>query len=576
MPALNEAGKIGRVLDKMPRDGRFEAIVVDDGSSDGTGDEARAHGAAVVVRHDQRQGVGAAIRDGWKEGAARGRPYLALLSGDDQHVPSELGPALDALLAQNADYLQGSRWMAGGRLIGGNAGRARGTKIYSLAFSLLVGRRVTDATNGFRIFRRELLDDAKVNLDQRWLDELRPGAICVVSGDHAGLPGDRTPLHRRVPRRRVLLEDARPQGLVAAVPPGTLAQNGDETMTNGPIERSFGARRILVTGGAGFVGAAVTRRLVDAGARVTVLDDLFTGKADAIPTGASFIQGSVTDVPLINELVGDHSLILHLAARNIIASTANPLDDYATNIGGTLNVLMAARASKVDRVVYSSSASVYGNPRSIPINEDDPLWTLSPYAVSKLGGENYCTAFAESYGLRVTTVRYSNVYGPGQRPDNPYCGVVSKFLVEAHAGRPITIHGDGEQTRDYTYIDDAVEATLLAAVHPRAEGEVFNVGTGIETSVNRLAASIGEALEVEIDLRHVDRRDIDNIRRRVVNIEKIRRMLRWTPQWTLDRGLVETANWYKASSFARSAAPRRSARRGWSPSSVRPARRRRP
>jgi UDP-glucose 4-epimerase len=321
-------------------------------------------------------------------------------------------------------------------------------------------------------------------------------------------------------------------------------------MTNTPTERSFGARRILVTGGAGFVGSAVTRRLVDAGARVTVLDDLFTGKADAIPTGAAFIQGSVTDVQLVNELVADHSLVLHLAARNIIASTANPLDDYATNIGGTLNVLMAARASKVDRVVYSSSASVYGNPRSIPINEDDPLWTLSPYAVSKLGGENYCTAFAESYGLRVTTVRYSNVYGPGQRPDNPYCGVVSKFLVEAHAGRPITIHGDGEQTRDYTYIDDAVEATLLAAVHPRAEGEVFNVGTGIETSVNRLAASIGEALGVEVDLRHVDRRDIDNIRRRVVNIEKIRRMLRWTPQWTLDRGLVETADWYKASSFA--------------------------
>ena len=170
IPALNEAGKIGRVLDKMPTDGRFEAIVVDDGSTDGTADEARAHGAAVVVRHDQRQGVGAAIRDGWKEGVARGRPYLALLSGDDQHVPSELGPALDALLAAKADYLQGSRWMAGGRLIGGNAGRARGTKIYSLAFSLLVGRRVTDATNGFRIFRRELLDDAKVNLDQRWLD----------------------------------------------------------------------------------------------------------------------------------------------------------------------------------------------------------------------------------------------------------------------------------------------------------------------------------------------------------------------------------------------------------------------
>jgi UDP-glucose 4-epimerase len=316
------------------------------------------------------------------------------------------------------------------------------------------------------------------------------------------------------------------------------------------LERSFGARRILVTGGAGFVGSAVTRRLVDAGARVTVLDDLFTGKAEELPTGAEFVRGSVTDAALVNELVAEHGLIFHLAARNIIASTANPLDDYATNIGGTLNILLAARESKVDRVVYSSSASVYGNPRTIPINEDDGLWTLSPYAVSKLGGENYCTAFAESYGLRVSTVRFSNVYGPHQRPDNPYSGVVSKFLVEAHAGRPITVHGDGEQTRDYTYIDDAVDATLLAAVHPRAEGEVFNVGTGIETSVNHLANSIGVALGKPIDVQHVDRRDIDNIRRRVVNIEKIRRMLRWTPQFTLERGLAETVDWYLGSSFA--------------------------
>jgi dolichol-phosphate mannosyltransferase len=170
MPALNEAGKIGRVLDKMPPDGRFEAIVVDDGSTDGTGDEAREHGAAVVVHHDKRQGVGASIRDGWKAGRERGRPYLALLAGDDQHVPSELVAAFDALLAREADYLQGSRWMRGGRLIGGNSGRARGTKLYSLAFSVLVGRRVTDATNGFRIFRSELLDDPKINVDQRWLD----------------------------------------------------------------------------------------------------------------------------------------------------------------------------------------------------------------------------------------------------------------------------------------------------------------------------------------------------------------------------------------------------------------------
>ena len=328
-------------------------------------------------------------------------------------------------------------------------------------------------------------------------------------------------------------------------------------MTDAVLARSFGARRILVTGGAGFVGSAVTKRLVDAGARVTVLDDLFTGKADEVPTGATLVRGSVTDAELVKELVADNSLILHMAARNIIASTANPLDDYATNIGGTLNVLLAARASKVDRVVYSSSASVYGNPRSIPINEDDAVWTLSPYAVSKLGGENYCTAFSENYGIPVATVRYSNVYGRGQRPDNPYSGVVSKFMVQAHSGTPISVHGDGEQTRDYTYIDDAVDATLAAAVHPRAEGEIFNVGTGIETSVNRLAVAVGEALGVPIEINRIDRRDIDNIRRRVVNIEKIRRMLRWTPQWTLDRGLAETAVWFKASGFSDEAvAPR--------------------
>ncbi len=315
-------------------------------------------------------------------------------------------------------------------------------------------------------------------------------------------------------------------------------------------ERSFGGRRILVTGGAGFLGGALTRRLVEAGARVTVLDDLFTGQAEAVPTGAELILGSVTDRRLVDELVSANSLVFHLAARNIIASTANPHDDFETNIGGTLNILLAARKSPVDRIVYTSSASVYGNPRSIPINEDDQLVLLSPYAVSKLGGENYCTAFYESYGLPTACVRYSNVYGPGQRPDNPYCGVVSKFLADIHAGRPVSIHGDGEQTRDYTYVDDAVEATMLAAIHPRAEGEVFNVGTGIETSVNGLAREIGVALGKVVDVRHIDRRDIDNIRRRVVNIEKARRMLRWTPQVTLERGLATTAAWFVESQFA--------------------------
>jgi UDP-glucose 4-epimerase len=309
------------------------------------------------------------------------------------------------------------------------------------------------------------------------------------------------------------------------------------------VERAFRGRRVLVTGGAGFVGGAVVRRLVAQGARVTVLDDLFTGRLETLPTTVQFVEGSVTDMPLVRELVGDASVVFHMAARNIIASTRNPRDDFETNIGGTLNVLMAARETRPDRVVYTSSTSVYGNPRSIPINEDDPLVLLSPYAVSKLGGENYCHAFYESYGLPVAVVRYSNVFGEGQRPDNPYCGVVSKFFAAVMAGEPVAIHGDGEQTRDFTYVDDAVEATLLAAIHPRAEGEVFNVGTGIETSVSALAVRIGEALDRPVEIRHVDRRDIDNIRRRVVNIEKIRRMLRWAPQITLRRGLGQTADW---------------------------------
>jgi UDP-glucose 4-epimerase len=315
------------------------------------------------------------------------------------------------------------------------------------------------------------------------------------------------------------------------------------------VAGAFSGRRVLVTGGAGFVGGAVVRRLADAGARVTVLDDLFTGRSEIVPTNVQLVVGSVVDEAVVRDLVADASVVFHMAARNIIASTKDPREDFATNIGGTLNVLLAARESKVDRIVYTGSTSIYGNPRSIPINEDDPPVALSPYAVSKLGGELYCNAFYENYGLPVSVVRYSNVFGVGQRPDNPYCGVVAKFFAAAIEGKPLQIHGDGEQTRDYTYIDDAVDATLLAAIRPRAEGEVFNIGTGIETSVNVLAEKVGTAVGFDVDIVHIDRRDIDNIRRRVVNIEKARRMLRWAPQVTLADGLARTAAWMRSSSF---------------------------
>jgi UDP-glucose 4-epimerase len=310
---------------------------------------------------------------------------------------------------------------------------------------------------------------------------------------------------------------------------------------------ALAGRRVLVTGGAGFVGSNLVRRLMRTGARVTVLDDLFTGRRENLPAeGLEFVEGSVCDVAMVERLVGANEIIVHAAARNIVVSTRNPREDYETNIGGTLNVLLAARAAGGRRIVYTSSTSVYGNPRYLPVNEDDHLSLLTPYAVSKLAGENYCMAFYESYDLATTAVRYSNIFGPGQDPANPYCGVVAKFAQALFANRAPVIHGDGNQTRDFTYIDDAVAATLLAVTTDRAIGEVFNVGTGVETRVNELVALMTRIIGVDVAPVHSDRRDVDNIRRRVVNIEKTRRALRWVPEVTLEEGLRRTVEWQRA------------------------------
>src|SRR5205085_7879739 len=169
------------------------------------------------------------------------------------------------------------------------------------------------------------------------------------------------------------------------------------------------------------------RRLLEQRATVTVLDDLSTGRRENLPAeGLAFVHGSVCDAAMVERVIAGQEIVIHAAARNIVVSTRNPREDFETNIGGTLNVLLAARAAGTRRVVYTSSTSVYGNPRYLPINEDDPLSLLTPYAVSKLAGENYCTAFYESYGLPTTAVRYSNIFGRGQDPANPYCGVVAK------------------------------------------------------------------------------------------------------------------------------------------------------
>ncbi len=307
--------------------------------------------------------------------------------------------------------------------------------------------------------------------------------------------------------------------------------------------------RFLVTGGAGFVGSRIVRRLLHLGARVRVLDDFCTGRPDNLPAadpGLEVVEGSVVDPHLVPRLLPDVGIVIHAAARNIILSTRNPREDFEVNIGGTLNLLLAVRQSPVRRFVYTSSASIYGNPRHLPINEDDVGSLLSPYSVSKFGGENYCRAFYETYDVSTAVVRYSNVYGPGQRSDNPYCGVAAKFFQSALAGEPLKVHGDGEQTRDFTYVDDAVDATLRAALSPKAEGQVYNVGTERETTVNQLARRILEVTGAVGPIVNIDRRDIDNIRRRVLNIEKIRRELRWVPRVRIEEGLRLTFEWLRS------------------------------
>jgi len=312
-------------------------------------------------------------------------------------------------------------------------------------------------------------------------------------------------------------------------------------------ELDFHGKKVLITGGAGFVGSNLTERVAKCNGKAIVLDDLFTGSLDNISkdTKYEFVEGSVADKELVQKLVKNVDYVAHMAARNIIISTKNPRNDYEVNIGGTLNILLAAKEFNTKRVVYTSSASVYGNPRILPITEDERTLTFSPYSVSKLAGENYCQAFYETYGTPVTAVRYSNIYGPKQDPKNPYCGVVSKFMEMLDNDEQAHLHGDGQQTRDFTYVDDAVDGTLLALLSPKAEGQVYNIGTGVETKIVELYQMIAELMGKDAKPKYIDRRDIDNIRRRAVSIELIRTRLRWQPQIGIQQGLKRTLEWYK-------------------------------
>ena len=311
-------------------------------------------------------------------------------------------------------------------------------------------------------------------------------------------------------------------------------------------------KKVLVTGGLGFVGHNLVKSLVnDYECNVVVVDDCTNSSEAAIAPvrdKITFHKLSVLDTERFFPLLGDVQYVFHLACIQIAASGSSPLQDMQVNAQSTLLLLEHLRHNNhplLERLVYTSSCSVYGSSSRLPVDENSGTRVLSNYAATKLLGEQYTMIYNRNYDIPVSVVRYSNVYGYGQSPRNPYCGVLGKFVHNSLTSQPLSIFGDGEQTRDYTFITDAVDATILAAVHPMAFGDIFNIGTSVETSVNKLVQLITQYVP-GCEVRNVPERDIDNIRRRMIDIEKIHQRLGWAPKVGIQKGIELTIDWYKS------------------------------
>ena len=306
--------------------------------------------------------------------------------------------------------------------------------------------------------------------------------------------------------------------------------------------------KILITGGAGFIGTNLANVLSNSNLNITVIDDLSSGEMSEILKfpNIKFIKEDIRNIDNYKNILSTSDYIFHLAARNIGNSIANPTDNFDVNCKATFKILEFLRINnkKLKRFIYSSSCVTTCPCRRPPINECDTPNILSPYAASKYSAENFCVSYYENYNLPISIVRFSNVYGPYQYIKN-YSGIISKIFNAALNNHIINIHGDGEQTRDYTFIDDSISALILVAINNKSIGEVYNIGTGIETSVNKLVDLIQDILKIKLKVKYIDYRDIDNIRRRVLNVEKIRKDLKWFPLNSLKNGLNLTYNYYK-------------------------------
>jgi UDP-N-acetylglucosamine/UDP-N-acetyl-alpha-D-glucosaminouronate 4-epimerase len=305
--------------------------------------------------------------------------------------------------------------------------------------------------------------------------------------------------------------------------------------------------RFLVTGGAGFIGSNTVDELVRRGHSVVVLDDLSSGKEENLAESRnkiSLIKGSITDLEAVRKAVHEAECVLHLAARTSVPrSVKDPIETNRTNVDGTLNVLVAARDAKVKRVVFAASSSAYGETPTLPKVETMQPEPISPYGVTKYVGELYAQTFGRVYGLENVSLRYFNIFGPRQDPGSPYSGVLAKFCTAFLEDTQPVIFGDGEQTRDFTFVENAVRANLLACEAPNVSGKVFNVGTGGRFSLNQTVELLCKISGKRLEARHDPTRDGD-IRDSQADITQAREILGYDPQIGFEEGLRRTFEWY--------------------------------
>lgn len=306
--------------------------------------------------------------------------------------------------------------------------------------------------------------------------------------------------------------------------------------------------RALVTGGAGFIGSHLVGALLERGDEVVVLDNLVTGRRENVPDAAKLIEGDVSDPDHVARAVAGCDVVFHQAALGSVArSVARPLTTDQANVRGTLAVLWAARELGVRRLVLASSSSVYGGASQIPTPEDAPLVPRSPYAVTKLTGEHYARVAWELHGLETVCLRYFNVFGPRQRPDSEYAAVIPRFIAALVGGTPPEVHGDGLQSRDFTYVDDAVQANLCAAAAPATAcaGKAYNVARGEPHTLIELLDVLVDLVGVPAEPRHVAPRAGD-VRHSHADVAAARRDLGYRPQVAFSDGLARTVEWFRS------------------------------